>query len=380
MTIRYLTMLVWMFGMAMTYAQEQQPPTFGSDEGSLIPYAGDGVALTDKYRPRNSSLMMRFVQLTASDHMETAARSSAPKLQLANVQTTLPQEATCGDSITKSAQDPLLLLGGRVQFDFMGDLHFSRYNFTDLLKPYNGVDTYVVAKLGLWADKPRTLGLFAQSIPVWSSRDSFFFQRYLQGEVGVQWYPIDTLFNLQQKHPSQYLRALRLFGQISGREYYDAHPGATLIRDDVQVGLDYYWDNLFERDQVGLFLYTNAAYHTTNFSLRDYKGLVWSGNVKIGPKHVSDPMALIPYVVADWTYSPQHDDRFFENFLRVGCGLRWYPMAYSHSNLSDLALRFNVYAEVFRNAAWLGIRAPSSVEETDFRFGISFSTGGFFKK
>jgi len=135
--------------------------------------------------------------------------------------------------------------------------------------------------------------------------------------------------------------------------------------------------------KLACFAFTTATYRPTNFSLDDYHGFVWSGNIKVGPKLCIGTAFVVPYGVVDWTWSPRYEDRWFENFVRVGGGVRVYPWGdkpdrYPSYIAYDLARRLHIFAEVVQNVAWLGESAPSGVHGTDVRIGIGFSTGGFF--
>ncbi len=268
---------------------------------------------------------------------------------------------------------------GRVQLDVIGEYHFSRFNFTDLKKPYDGVDGFVVVRLGLWLDAGRQIGLFADAIPVVTTEPEFFFQRHVQLNGGVQWYPVGR----RDGAVSRLLRPVRLFAQASTRAVYDNPEQVALQDTDVEVGFDYYYDTLFAAEPVAAFLFTTLTYRTTNFSFEGYDGVLWSGNVTVGPKIALGGSSLIPYGVADWTYAHKYSSRFFENFLRMGAGVRWYPFPKPGRPAgfgTDLARRLHVFAELVGNAAWLGDAAPPSVEGHDVRFGVAFATGGFFRE
>lgn len=274
-----------------------------------------------------------------------------------------------------------------LQLDVVGDYRFSRFNFTDLKRPYNGVDGFAVLRVAAWLDSSRRVGLFGDVIPVIASVPEFFFQRYVQAGVGVQVYPVGlpaqdpTGVDVEAAPARRILRPLRLFAQVSGRGYYDRPSDTHLEGTDVQVGADYYYDNVFEPSRVKAFVFTVVGYHTTNFSIESYNGLIWSGNVKVGPAVGFTPnFRVIPYAVADWTYAPGHGERFFENFIRAGGGLRWYPRAVSGNGLGrGLLRRLHVYGELVRNVRWLGQQPPAVIEPFDVRAGVAFATGGIYR-
>lgn len=269
--------------------------------------------------------------------------------------------------------------GGRVQADVIGRYHYSRYNFTDLKNPYDGIDGFTVFRLGVWFDRGRRVGMFADAIPVVTTEPEFFFQRHVQFNAGVQWYPISP----PGGSVSRLLRPVRLFAQVSKRAAYDNPDHVDLEETDVEAGFDYYFDNLFEASPIAAFLFTTLTWRTTNFSFDGYDAVLWSGNVTAGPKIALGASFLVPYAVADWTYSPKYDSRFFENFLRAGGGARWYPLPKSGKPAgfgTDLARRLHVFAEAVQNVAWLGDDPPGHVEGHDIRVGVAFATGGFFRE
>jgi hypothetical protein len=296
-----------------------------------------------------------------------------------------PQSQEPGTGAKEPPREPSRRLA--LQLDVIGDYRFSRFNFTDLRTPYNGFDGFTVLRVAAWFDAGRRVGLYGDVIPVVASVHEFFFQRYLQAGVGIQLY----LVGWSPDGPPQavndralarrLLSPLRLFAQVSGRTYYDRPPDARLEGADTHVGLDYYWDNLFEPSRLKIFAFTVMGYHTTNFSTASYKGFIWSGNLKAGPAvDLTRYSRLIPYAVVDWTSAPSHRDRFFENFVRAGGGLRWYPRTSPGKGLGgNLLRRLNVYGEIVHNVGWLGRQPPASVEPTDVRVGVAFATGGIYR-
>ncbi len=59
----------------------------------------------------------------------------------------------------------------------------------------------------------------------------------------------------------------------------------------------------------------------------------------------------------------------------------WYPKIKKDVGIfKEFLKRFHIYAEVLHNAAWLGDEPGGiGVRETDYRIGLGFSTGGFFR-
>lgn len=275
-------------------------------------------------------------------------------------------------------------------FDTVGDLRYSKENFTDLTPDgYDAEDGWVELKLSCWSDTGRTFGLYLNAIPVYASDDTFWWQRNVTLGGGLQWYPVpDTREN-------RVWRGLRLYAWAGWRDFYDVPDDAVEPEDvDIQIGFDYYHDTLAEPppagdvngwDRLGLVpsVWMNMGYRRSNFSIEDYDGFVSLGNAKLGPRwNLWSPAALYPYGLVDWAWSPSHEDRWYENYGRIGCGVALFPTLHvgrqqGRELAADLLSRLHVYAEVVHNVAWLGDSAPDSVEETDYRFGIAFSTGAF---
>ena len=145
--------------------------------------------------------------------------------------------------------------------------------------------------------------------------------------------------------------------------------------------MDYYYDNLFQDARWKAFAFTVVAFHTKNFSFDDYDAIIWSGNFKAGPSlKPSATSAIVPYALVDWTAVPEWQDRFFENFLRAGAGVRWYPRTVEPDTFgTDLLRRLHLFGEYVGNVAWLGDEPERHVEGHDIRFGVALSTGGFFR-
>jgi hypothetical protein len=208
---------------------------------------------------------------------------------------------------------------------------------------------------------------------------------------GLQWYPVEFLMPKKdnKKIIDKYLiyRGLRFFALLGHREFYDKPNNTTTEDTDFQLGIDYYFDNLItqaKKPGYSILAWTNAGYRNTNFSIDDYKTFLWSGNFKIGPTFTTANNFFLPYLVADWTYVPKYEERWWENFIRIGTGIKWYPFLVKRKDKTsfsnDFLKRFNFYAELSHNIDWLGDGPTGDVEETDFKIGISFSTSGFFKQ
>lgn len=271
------------------------------------------------------------------------------------------------------ASQSFLLKNKTIQFDFQGDHHYSQYNFTDLKNPYSGTDGWTEIKIAYWLTNSRIFAPYFSAIPIYTTEDEFWWQRNVELRVGVQWYP----FAFSVPH----VRAIRLFAQFGRKAYYDEPAGQSALKNDLQIGADYYFDNIFADTPFNIIAWSNLAWRRTNFALDDFKTVLWTGNLKLGTNIKPGNSIIIPYFVAEWTAVPEYRERWWENFLRLGGGLRWYIAATQGDNiLSKLTRRFHIYFEVLNNAKWLQDVPQVSVQETDYRFGVGFSTSGFLRE
>lgn len=259
------------------------------------------------------------------------------------------------------------------QFDFQGDTHFSRYNFTDIKIPYNGFDGWMEVKVAYWMNAIKTFSPYLSIIPVLTSESEFWWQKNAQIAAGFQWYPIST--------DKFYFRGIRFFALAAWRAYFDKPEGVKPEDTDIQIGVDYYYDNLFEESKLTTTIWSNAGFRKTNFSLEDYNAFLWNGNLKVGIRPQLGNSILLIYAVSDWAYVPKYGERWWENFLRIGGGIRLYPKINVKNNYWEgLVKRFHIYGEVLYNLSWLANKPLTDIEETDFRIGLGFATGGFLRE
>ena len=296
----------------------------------------------------------------------------------------------------------------RLQFDMQGDLKHSQNNFTDLTDSYNSEDGWVELKISLWLDDKKTFSPFLSLVPTFTTYTgrNFWWQNNNQINTGIQWYP----FHGETKNP--FLRSMRFFAQYSSRDYYDspnsatANPGDLLPEEleiiaklgqqpkqyDVQVGFDYYYDDIFSGNPVAFSIWSSLAWYKTNFTIvnplgnrsKEYNAIISKGDVKYGMVKKWKDGIVYPYVTSQWTYSPSHEELFFENYLRMGVGVRYYPWVHASQKAGSsfeegIMKRFNFFGEYLYNAFWLGDRPGGNVKDADVRFGFSFSTSGFFR-
>ena len=290
----------------------------------------------------------------------------------------------------------LYALSGELQVDMQGQVGYSKHNFTDTQIPYEETDSWGELRLSYWLNEAKTISPFVSLSPAFTTSDNFW-QEYLQASMGVQWYPF---YDLEHLGP---LKSIRAFAQYVVRDFPDlpsktitttfVGPGGPvsftdvqkedLEDEDFQIGIDYYYDNLFAFNPMTVVLWTKLAYYKTNFATNmDYNSINWQGDIKYGPMFIKGDSLIFPYVTAQWTYAPKYDERWFENFLRMGVGVRYYPRA-MHPKAEEWGgfwKRFHLYGEYLHNVAYLQDSAPSKVKDDDFRIGLAFSTQGFYRE
>lgn len=284
-------------------------------------------------------------------------------------------------------------------YSFTADIHFSKYNFTDLVQNYNGIDGWIEAKRNFWMGKQRNMGFFLSLTPsyMWYLQPrrhsiSFDWQRYVQGSAGFQIHPfyqgIDSLRN-------KWLDGIRVYTWGGYRHYWQNAQARTPYSGyqnwDIQVGADYFVDNLLspiekiarKRSAFTYMMWSHVGYHETNFSHKDFNSIFWFGNAKAGPRWRLGKwkrQTLFTYTSLSWSYVAECSCRWWENYGRLGLGAQWYPMTHYFGNdvASNWINRLQVYAQVFPpySTVWYGDQPPDNVSRWDFQVGIAFSTPG----
>ena len=131
------------------------------------------------------------------------------------------------------------------QIDAQGDGHYSRYNFTDLKHPYEGIDAWGELKVALWPTAGKTIGPYISTIGATTTESEFWWQRNVTGALGLQLYPTDLFQNDAGPGHDEiaWWRNFRLYATYGFREYCDKPSGEDPQDEDFRVGFDYYHDN-----------------------------------------------------------------------------------------------------------------------------------------
>jgi hypothetical protein len=286
------------------------------------------------------------------------------------------------------------------QLDLLGDTHWSKYNFTDLVSPYEGIDTWLEIRNTLWLDnKQQKVGLYGGLMftnmfyPNNPNGLIFGWQRHLQLGGGLQFYPF-----YQKPEPWETrlpgggykpLFGLRFYLWAGHRIYYGQPPNHARDNQtfDIQIGADYYYENITTNNILTLVAWSNAGFRNTNFSNNSYRALLWTGNLRFGPKWPTEVLGNLFFNLStDWTITSQCKCRWWENYLRLAGGVSWYPFINKSGSFWDFFRRMNFYIDGYFHNSWLG-EDPNSypdllheVSQRDLRFGVSFATPNLFRK
>jgi hypothetical protein len=283
------------------------------------------------------------------------------------------------------------------QLDFLGDSHYSWYNFTDLVVPYYGLDSWVESRVTYWINDNKrwapygsVLASNMSYIPQANDSIPFFdWQRYVQFTVGGQFYP----FFGEDYNPSF---GLRLFLLGAYRLYYSdnrySRPETDFVCYDLHLGGDYYYDNIFCDDggwlcerQWLISVWANATLRQTNFNKKHFNNFLFSGNLKFGKRLRPYKNGLVfPYLATDISWIPLCGGQcnWFQNYIHFGTGVRLYPYIINRlKEPSSVVLRrLHIYVEGWHEGIWLQGQSPEVTHEWDLRYGVGFSTPGIFRK
>lgn len=272
--------------------------------------------------------------------------------------------------------------------DWIGLAQVSTDNYTDLVSPYDGFDAWSEFKVTYWWNSKRKWSAYGSFLPSFMSyldpengATPFHWQRYLQLGGGIQFYPF---FKKGDYNPSF---GIRLFLYGGGRYYYgdDDFPSVAYSDKsewDAQAGADYYFDNITDHDAfISLFAWTNATFRYTGFSHSDFKVVLWTGNVRVGPRLQWGTVSFVPNLSVDWTLTNKCGCRWWENYYRLAGGVKIYPFNKKKPKGTWAYLqRVHLFADYYYHNNWLQEAPANGTSSTDLRFGISFSTPGFFRQ
>ena len=267
--------------------------------------------------------------------------------------------------ITESKENSL-------QWDSISNVSFSRYNYTDIIQPYDGTDAYVDIRLSHWLNPEKSYGFYYSFLTVGASPSEFWWQRYVEPSLGFQLYPFNSSnFDL--------LKSVRLFSSYSSRCFYDLEEGANSVNHILRLGTDYYYDNLFREDRYLSNVWFQLQWKKSYGSSDESNIFSWCGNWEIGPKFAIRNSIFSPYFLFNWSYTPTHQENWWENYLRAGIGVKVYPFAGKSALRSEFLNRFNIFIEVKNNILWLADDPSTPIRDTDYRIGIAYSSNGFFR-
>jgi hypothetical protein len=153
------------------------------------------------------------------------------------------------------------------------------------------------------------------------------------------------------------------------------------VDNEHRVGLDYYYDNILKNENFIHQIYFSGGYRHTNWSKSDFKGFLAETDINLGVGCRLGESIVYPHAIIEAAIQPKYNERWWENYVRAGAGIKYYPFAHQEREngwKKELLSRFNFYFEWVHNIIWLEDKAPDSVKNDDFRVGVAFSTGGFY--
>lgn len=285
-----------------------------------------------------------------------------------------------------------------LSLDWRGDGHWSKYNFTNLRSPtedpYEGFDGWFEGQANLWADdwlgtgRARTLGIYSSALASTTSDSLFWWQRHLEGRVGLQLFPAKLAGSDRPE-----LAGLRLYVQAAGRLYLDKPEGAGSTDHDLKFGLDYYYEDIVNRSGSGFAqeLWTDNAWYRTNFTFNDYDAFITKGRCSAGYAFAPAQATVYPYALIEWAAVPEYKNswssngetmeaRWWENYFRYGGGIRYYPLANVTQPGHSWARRLNIYGEYLHGSWWGDGPATGTVKNSDWRVGIAISNDGAWRQ
>jgi hypothetical protein len=172
------------------------------------------------------------------------------------------------------------------------------------------------------------------------------------------------------------LRILAEYNRVEYKGSENEWRPDSQIRAGVEYWRSYGVNNLFSAMWYETWL--GAIWHSTNEFDDEYDTLILSGVFKIGIRIPEKTIIsqLTPYGSAE-AIKTKNEEYYWENKVVVGGGLRWSP---PQRWIDYFFLqRFVLFVEYLYTINYLEEDAPSSVPDDDFRVGISFSFGEWFR-
>lgn|GEM_PF-2580040 len=214
---------------------------------------------------------------------------------------------------------------------------------------------------------PYSLRPYLNLAPALGSEDVPTSNQLVRG-LGVEVRPFTTPM-LRARYAT--LSPVRLYVQASGNTFLRSAPTFPVPRHDLAIGFDYWRQTDFlesgknrRYERNWSESYVGATYHTTNFGLYDYNAIVCGIDYKRGWVFGSPRLPLMPYVHAALNFSTAHDERFWENDLIGGIGLRT-----DRQIRNDI--RVGLYAEAMGILRYLRDSPPfGNVPNKDYRIGF----------
>lgn len=258
-------------------------------------------------------------------------------------------------------------------FVAFGELSNRRTQFFD--EDHDASFALLDARLEYWLPPGKdslSWGPYVRFASIASSSDEAFENFYgaLPG-AGLQVYPFSATGGI--------LGPMRLFAEYDNVRF-EGDENAWRPDEQVRGGLEYWRANGVNDPLVSNWyeLWLGSIWQSSNEFDDAYDTLVNALSLRIGHRFSEGGLGaqLTPYALVE-AIKTDNERYYWENRAIAGGGLRWAP---PDDWLVDLGLeRFAVFVEYLEIVDYLEDEAPTSVPEDDWRIGLSFSFGEWFK-
>jgi len=288
-------------------------------------------------------------------------------------------------AVLRNAQQPSGTVGFAKWWTVSGHSD-SGYRRTQFFEPH--YDTTVFqwdSRMELWLPpfyRRFSWGPYLHVSVIDSNRTQAWENGWLAGPgVGFQVYPFSSArFVGNHQSLARVLTPVRLFGEYNRLNYW-GEENQWRPRAQARVGLEYWRAVNVNNPSRALWteVWTGLIWHSANEFDTKYDTVILGSVLRLGARV---PQAKLlswfsPYVLLDSSFS-ENDDYFWENRLRVGGGSRCSPPI--PAGWQETLNRLVVYAEYIDATTYYHESVQPAVPNHDFRVGMSFSIGEWFRK
>jgi hypothetical protein len=228
-----------------------------------------------------------------------------------------------------------------------------------------------------WGPYIRFAGITSSHSPAWEN------VWLAEPGYGLQMYPfsLPEFRNEENNILGKVFGPLRMFSEYNQQDYCGSE---NTWRPDEQVkaGLDY-WKEVYANNIYMPWwteIWSGLFWQSTSDFDSDYDSTIFASAFRLG---IRQPNAgfisnFTPYVLLESSLT-ENDTYYWENRLTGGTGIRFAPLLYKEKNKPNLLSRFVIFAEFHWAMAYYRDSSPSSVPDYDFRIGINFNIGDWYK-